>query len=450
MFSVDSLLEMRHFIPHDFSPRFVKFLLIWYLCGTFLRFSGWMHAMPKMKMVARKIDAMSPPEEGQTDYWDVSLSGFGLRVAASGRKTWIVMYRHQGRKRRMTLGTYPSLGVADARDQAKTVLHEVAHDKDPAGEKQAARKAESFAELAHEYIERHAKPNKRSWFKDQSILDRDLLPRFGHRKAAEISRRDILALMDEIVERGAPIAANRTLEIVRKIFNWGISRDIVEFNPCHGVKKPSQERQRDRVLADSEIAVFWTGLENAAMSPLTRLALKFQLATAQRKGEVAGAKWDEFDLDGAVWTIPAIRVKNRLTHRVPLSSLALGLLEQIRIIGGASAFLFPSPRAGQPMTAPAINHALHKNRAVFAMPTFVPHDLRRTAASHMASMGISRLTIGKVLNHAEQGVTATYDRHGYDQEKRHALDAWGRRLEEIIGARPVDVAANVVRLPQGG
>ena len=388
--------------------------------------------MPTMKMTARKIDAMSPPEEGQTDYWDGSLSGFGLRVAASGRKSWVVMYRHQGRKRRMTLGTYPSLGLADARDQAKAVLHDAAHNRDPATEKQAARKAESFAKLAHEYMERYAKPNKRSWPKDQSALDRDLLPRFGHRKAAEISRRDILALLDDIVERGAPIAANRTLEIVRKIFNWGISRDIVEFNPCHGVKKPSQERQRDRVLAESEIATFWRGLENAAMLPLTRLVLKFQLATAQRKGEVAGARWDELDLGGAVWTIPAERVKNRLTHRVPLSSLALDLLEQIQALGGASAFLFPSPRAGQPITAPAINHALHKNRAVFAMPAFVPHDLRRTAASHMASMGISRLTIAKVLNHVEQGVTATYDRHSYDAEKRHALEAWGRRLGQIV------------------
>ncbi len=145
--------------------------------------------MPKLKFTARGIEAIKQPKAGQADYWDTSISGFILRVSYAGRKTWGIVYRHDGRKRRLTLGTYPSLSLADAREWAKDALREAAHGNDPAADKQAKRKAETLGELAAEYIEKHAKKKKRSWRTDELAFERDILPRFRHRKAASITRK---------------------------------------------------------------------------------------------------------------------------------------------------------------------------------------------------------------------------------------------------------------------
>jgi integrase len=214
------------------------------------------------------------------------------------------------------------------------------------------------------------------------------------------------------------------------------------------VKAPAKERRRDRVLSADEIAALWQALDNPqlAVSRAIRLALKFQVVTAQRKGEVIAAEWSEFDLDGRMWTIPAAKAKNAMPHRVPLSPQALAILDEIQVGSIGTRWLFPSPKnAGKPITGPAVDHAVRNNREALGMGDATPHDLRRTAASHMTSIGIGRLVVSKILNHAEPGVTAVYDRHSYDREKRDALAAWGARLEEIIGMRAE--LSNVMRLP---
>lgn len=250
--------------------------------------------MPKTSFTARWVDALALPDKGQVDFFDERTAGFGLRVSQAGRKTWFAMYRHGGRLRRLTLGTYPAMGLADARDKAKTVLHQAATGDDPATEKTLKRSAPTFGELAKDYIELYAKSHKRSWQEDQRILNLDLLPRWKSVKAHDIKRRDVIALLDEIVAR-APIQANRTLALLRKLYNWAISRDLAEANPCAQIKMPSKENRKDRVLSEEEILRFWHGLTKTSMSEPTRLCLKFQLVTAQRKGEIVAAQWSEFD-----------------------------------------------------------------------------------------------------------------------------------------------------------
>ena len=210
------------------------------------------------------------------------------------------------------------------------------------------------------------------------------------------------------------------------------------------------------MLSADEIAALWRALANPelAISPAIRVALKLQLATAQRKGEVIGAEWGEFDLDGRVWTIPAEKAKNGMPHRVPLSPLAIAVLDEVEAAASkrpepgrdsSPRWLFPSPRrTGKPITGPAVDHAMRDNRDMLGTGDATPHDLRRTAASHMTSIGVSRLVVGKLLNHGEPGVTAVYDRHSYDAEKRAALTAWGARIEEIIGVGTE--RANLLRL----
>lgn len=267
-----------------------------------------------------------------------------------------------------------------------------------------------------------------------------LVKRWGSRKAKESTRRDVRDLLDDVAAR-APIMANRVLALVRKMFNFAIERDWLEVNPCHMVKAPGDEKQRDRVLSEDEIRLVWKALDEE--SPLIAVLFRIRLLTAQRGGEVHGAAWSEFDLSRGWWTIPADRGKNGLAHRVPLSPQAVRILKPWRQAVGDSPWVFPSSRKKEP-------HIAHAQKAIERIVCasgvdFRGHDLRRTAASLMVGAGVPRLVVSKILNHVETGVTAVYDRHGYDLEKRAALDSWGKRVDQIVSGKQSKVLAFVAR-----
>lgn len=384
--------------------------------------------MPRVKLTDRTIQALKPPERGQVDYFDETTSGFGVRLSQGSRKAFFIMYRFEGRLRRHTFGTYPSLSLADARKKAKDALHAVAHGRDPGADKQADRRAETFGELATEYLESHAKPNKRSWKEDERILDHDLLPDWRGRRAKSITRRDVRVVMKRIAEdRGHPIMANRTLALVRRIFNFAIEREIVVANPCHKVPAPGTERERDRVLGHDELRSLWKALP--ATPVWFQVAFKLYLFTAQRHHEVLGMSRPELDLDASWWTIPASRTKNSLAHRVPLAPTAAELVGDILECAPSSPWVFPSPMREGPIAT--LQKPVRRLRQLTGI-AFRIHDLRRTAASNMTSIGIARPTVARVLNHLERDVTRVYDRYSYDREKRDALERWAIELLAIV------------------
>ena len=390
--------------------------------------------MAKAHFTARWVAAVPAPVVGQVDYFDQKPPGLGLRVTPGGRKTWFLMYRASGRLRRYTLGTYPALSLADARQLATDARHRVAHGGDPAQARRDGRQAPTVAELATQYLELYAKIHKRSWRGDARSLRSDVLPAWGQRKAVDVRRRDVVILLDGIVARGAPIQANRVLALVRKVFNWAISRDLLEHNPCLQVHAPGKERQRERVLAPEELVAVWTAF--TALPRVWESYMKVLLLTAQRSGEVKNMQWADVDLAAAWWTIPGAQAKNGLAHRVPLSAPVLVLLLKLQREGGSTPWVFPSPKLQQ---KPITN--VSATARLVARQTGVPyrsHDLRRTAASSMTSMGISRLVVGKILNHAEPGVTKVYDRHSYDAEKRQALEAWGEKVLTLVAHERTD------------
>lgn len=392
----------------------------------------------------RKI-ANSKSQDKRYEIADENDHGRGtllVRVSPTGGKTFVFRYYLRGKVKRLTLGEYgdrpTQLTLAQARAKAAEAVAKLEQGVDPAQEeaqkKSEAASAPTVANLAHEYIEKWAKVRKRSWKEDERILRRDVLPVWGERRAHDISRRDVVLLLDGIVDRGAQIAANRTLALVRKMFNFGVSRSILELNPCFGVQAPSREHQKDRVLSDDEIVQFWRGLEATSMSHITKLSLRFLLVTGQRLGEVTQITRDQ--VEGSWWTIPASVAKNGRAHRVPLSPLAQSILEEAGILSGHQ-FFFASPRAAgndrdRAMSPTALSHALRKNLDSLNLMPFTPHDLRRTAATHIGMLGFNRLVISKILNHVEGGVTAVYDRHTYDGEKLEALNAWAAKLESQL------------------
>lgn len=377
-------------------------------------------------------------------------NGLGVRVSPKGRRTFIYMYRHEGKARFLTLGEYPRMTLADAHKTHGEAMKKLEQGIDPGAEavteREEERKAPTVATLAEEYLEKWAKPRKRSWAVDKRILQKDVLPEWGQRKAKDISRRDIIRLLDEVAERGG-IIANRTLAVVRKMFNFALTRDLVPGSPCIGVQAPAPENRRDRVLSPEEIKTFWQGIDQTRITPAMGLALKLMLVTAQRKGEVISARWVDINVGEGWWTIQ--ETKNGLPHRVPLSPLAIELLEAAKTLSpdSSSAWVFPSLKRNGPIAGASVDHALRLALNSLEVDHVTPHDLRRTAASLMTGMGIPRLVVSKILNHVEKGVTAVYDRHSYDREKRQALESWALKLKAIIEGEGAD---NVIPMVRGG
>jgi integrase len=384
--------------------------------------------------------------------WEDGHTGLGVRVSPTGRKAFVSVYRFEGRTRRITYGAFPRMGLADARMKHAEAMKKLEDGIDPGTElvakKKAVREAETVTDLAEEYLEKHARMKKRTAAADERVLRTDIIPVWGRRKATSITRRNVVDLLDKIVGRGSPVQANRTLALLSKMFGFAVERDILSVSPCLHVKPPAKEVPRAKVLSSAELVAFWDGLDAAKMSPLTRLALRLLLVTAQRRMEVVCAPWEEFDLDEAMWSIPGARTKNGVPHRVPLSALALELLAEVKKASGGSPWLFPSPRGGQAMRPDAVSHAFRNNLEAIGLENVTPHDLRRTAVSVMTSIGVSRLVTEKIINHKDRGVAGIYDQYGYDRPKAEALEAWANRLREITSGE--EPSTNVVPLGVAG
>lgn len=312
----------------------------------------------RVNLTGAFIEAAKPPERGQADYWDERLPGFCLRVATSGRKSWTVMYRHHGLQRRLTLGTYPILGLADARGLARQTLREVQLGRDPAAsrreaaeqaaQKRSERGARSFAALAARFVEKHAKVRNRTWRGAERTIQRELLPRWRNLAAADVTRRHVIELVESIAERGSGIMANRLKALISKIFNFALSEKdpVVTVNPALGVRNPTPERQRDRVLSEAEIRALWLALDEEP--PKIAGIFKLGLLTAQRKGEVLRLRWGELDLDAGWWTLPSERSKNKLSHRVPLAPQALAILRELQAAASIRSTSFPARAPDRP------------------------------------------------------------------------------------------------------
>lgn len=364
-------------------------------------------------------------------------SGLGLRITPSGRRTWVFLYRRSGRARWQTLGRYPRVGVAEVHRRHAAALAHLAGGTDPAdlalGASQDGAEL-SVAFLVELYLERYAKVRKRSWAEDQRLLRKDVLPRFGGRRAGGLRRRDVIAMLDEIVARKAPVTANRVLAVLRRVYNWAIGRELVASSPCLQVARPWREQSRERYLSLPELEALVRALhgqvEGCQFSPSERLALLFMLATGQRPGEVAGARWMEMDVVSGWWTIPAERTKNRHVHAVPLSTFARETLGGALLADGPQ-FVFFRGDSSKRMPSDALGRAMARNRKALGLVDVHPHDLRRTVATQLAAAGTPRVIVARVMNHADKSITQVYDRHVYAEEMRVALETWGRKLAAL-------------------
>ncbi len=368
--------------------------------------------------------------------------GLTLLVLPSGTKSWVLRYQFEGNPRRLTLGQYPVLSLADARNKTIEARNDIQRYIDPAlkkaEEKKARISAPTFYIIIKELWDRELR-HKKSGPETKRLLDRDILPTWGQRKVHDIKRRDIVLLLDEI-EKRAPITRNRVHGALSRLFNFAAERGIIEDSPCTRIRK-LPEKGRQRVLTDKEIKQLWKALDldNKQMDAyrLTKLALKTILLTGQRPGEVCGMCWDEIDNDG-FWNIPSERMKNNENHRLPLTEAVLEILKQAKTLSVDSAYVFRSThkQADAPMTASALSRTIrrHWEHIGVTADRFTPHDLRRTVRTRLAELGVSDVVAERILAHRLQGIMAVYNQHSYDAEKRQALDLWAKKLKEITSS----------------
>ena len=419
--------------------------------------------MPKIRLTQAAVDRLQPPAAGRVEIWDAVLPGFGLRIAAPrpgqpSRRSWQVLYRVGGKSVRETLGTTATIPKVDAaRALARASIQKAHQGIHPVRERRQAAAAEAngrgqtLAAAIDRYLERYAVKRMRpDYFKEtKRTLDRDIKPALGSRPIGDIARSEIRELLEAIVDRGSPSHANHCLAYLRAMLNWAVANDLIETNPCTGLQMPAPKVERDRALDDSEIALFWRACDDLGwpFGPLFQLLL----LTGQRRDELAEAPWSEFDLDKRLWTLPRARTKNARVHVVHLSPAAVGILRELPCIG-ARGFVFTTSgetsvsgfsHAAARLTAAMLNR--HKAELIEAgrieeaeratIAHFTLHDLRRSAASGMAALGVAPHVVDRILNHSGgtiSGVARIYNRHEYLAERQAALLAWSRHVEALV------------------
>ncbi len=393
------------------------------------------------------------PSEVRKEVPDGLIRGLFFVLQPTGKASWAVRYRSGGQTRKLTLGTYPAIDLKAARELASHALVKVAAGDDPAAEKQAAKKTERQTEdhdlvekVVETFIERYAKPNTRSWAETERSLKKDVVGAWKGRHLSEIGKADVHELLDKIVDRGSPIAANRTLATMRRMCSWAVERDIIKVSPCDGVKAPSVARSRDRILSDEELRSVWQAADQIGW-PFGAI-VKLLILTGQRRDEVAGMRWSEIDLNAKTWTLPRERAKTNVEHVVPLFDEAIAIIATLPRMSSKAGYVFTTngtnPVSGFARAKQRLDHELAKMMP--DMPPWVIHDLRRTFASGSAKLGIRLEVIEKILNHTcgtFRGVVGVYQRHDFADERRNALQTWARHVDGITSGKQ---AENIIKL----
>jgi integrase len=388
-----------------------------------------------------------------------------VRVSGKGKRSFYAVKRRAGQTQPswVLLGAYPVVTLAEARSKARAALGALMEGRDPANleegkrrvqdEAERQRKASTFAVVAENFIRRHAM-TKRSGRMVSGIIRRELIPAWGDRPIAEITRRDVIARIEAIIDNGGerpapgtrrreggPYAARHTLSAARKLFNWTVGRDLLAASPCDRIKAAELHgapARRDRVLGEEELRQVWAAAESTPYpyGPLIRLLI----LTGQRRDEIAGARWGDIDLNRALLTVGPERMKAGQAHAVPLTRSALEILEGLPRFA-LGDFVFSGQTGAKPFSGFS-KAKTRLDRLTGGIAPYTLHDLRRTVRTRLAELGISPFIGELVIGHTQKGVHAVYDLHRYTDEKRDALEQWERRLLAIVQA---GTAGRIVR-----
>jgi len=346
----------------------------------------------------------------QADYFDETVSGLALRVGRT-TKSWTLHYSRNGKRIRLTFGTYPSLSLAAARSKALEAKAEIEAGHDPRSMQQDTLKA-----ICEEYLHRESGLRTTAWRRQQ--LERLVYPKLGDRPIGEIKRSEIVRLLDQIEDGSGPVMADHILAIIRRVMNWHASRSDEFRSPIVRGMRRSKAQPRSRILTDEELRKVWTA------GPFVR----FILLTGARRSEAQGMTWAE--VNGSDWTLPAARNKTKVDLVRPLSKAALSMLKE-----GSSC----APNGGQ-VFVDGQNWRFLKFKEA-NLPDVTLHDLRRTARSLMSRAGVNSDVGERCLGHVIGGVRGVYDRHEYHREKQQAFEALAGLIDRIVKGASAEVVS---------
>jgi integrase len=418
--------------------------------------------MPRLSLTDRFVAGAKAVEEPQTDFFDSKTPGLALRVSSAGHRAWSFVFTApgDGKRARMSLGSYPALSLAVARTralQARGLLEEGTDPRDAMAGRGVVEM--TVADLVARYCRDPDKARLRSIKEIRRRLDRNALPVIGSIKLAQLTRRDVRDVTDPIMRRGARTQAWHTFKDLSAVLRWGVRNEFLQHNPIEGVEKPGGFTIGERTLSDDEIGFLWNGLPKAlAKSTACQRVIKLALTTGQRLGEITGMTRAELDLKRKLWSLSGSRTKNSHAHHVPLSDLAVTLIREA-LADAKGEFVFPAEDGG-PLPSQAVTRAITRAHETsperplgrFGIPAWSAHDLRRTCLTNLAKLGVSPMVIAHCANHrsiTKSGVTfAHYVVHSFEAEKRKALDLWAWRLAAIVGTGRAAVVPMRKRAPR--
>lgn len=420
--------------------------------------------MPSLKANHRQIRAAAAIGGKRTRYRIEGVEGLWLSVGAKGQRTWYVRYQPGGRKgrvfRQYTLGDASSVSLKTAVDGARRITNAVkTADRDPVGERVAKKQAAlTFGDVFDDWYKRHATVKLARHETDMSRYRNHIERELSGRRIADLKRSEIGRFRDKVAGTATPLTSDSVMVLINRVLNWAVDEGLIEVNPAARLRKVGECKPRERVLTHATIVRFWQALEameamsgnhmargekGRLLSPSTRSILRLLLLTGQRRGEVVEAVKTELELDGQepVWTIPGVRTKNGLLHRLPLCPMAAAEFRKAaKASPKESPFVFPSPEdPTMPISPQAVTRAMARMITEMKIPTVSPHDLRRTLGTEMARLGLPVHVRSLVLNHApmSRGITdAVYNRYAYDKEKRAALAMWEEQLQRLLTRAP--------------
>jgi integrase len=365
------------------------------------------------------IERMKAPKAGQEEVFDLGYPGLALRVGNGGAKSFVLFFRREGKLKRVTLGRWPRISLAAARESWRAI-----QEGRPLEQEQSA--GELFSAAVEEWLRRDQSKNKASSvYQVTRALEHDVLPAWRGKRVDEITKRHVIELLDGITDRGAATKANRVFAYLRNFFGWCIKRDLLKASPMEGLDKPGKEVSRDRVLSDEELSRIWThaagGAELNGFGAITRLLI----LTGARREEIGQLRWSE--IEGDTIHLANGRTKTGSAHIIPLSAAARELLASLPRYG---EFVFggDKPIAGWSRAKARLDEAC-------GVADWRIHDLRRTVATGLQKLGVSLQTVEAVLGHtsgSRGGIVGVYQRHDYADEKRAALEAWGAHVCNIV------------------
>ena len=366
---------------------------------------------------------------------DGTVPGLRLVVFPSGEKTYALFTRVNGRLINHKIGSAAVLELAQARKEARRKLGEISGGLDPRETRREAKRAEleTVEVVIEKFVERYVKPNNKSWKEIKRKFDVEVLPHWGKRPISSISQRDVIELLDGIVDRGGVGAqANRVLAAIRRLFNWSVERGLLDRSPTDRVKAPVPETPRDRVLSDSELALVLRAADMVGF-PFGPYVVISILVGARRE-EVAGMRWSELTPDLAAWTLPRDRVKNGVEHTIPLPPWARSIIAGLpRIADDGFVFTMNGRNSisGYSKAKRQLDAVVANLNGGTPIAPWRMHDCRRTFATGLARLGVQLPVVERLLNHTSgsfAGVAGVYQRFDFATEKRQALEVWCRHV----------------------